>query len=281
MQKSIITAALITFSFPAVAQQTITCSSTNGRQNFCPANTQNGVVLLQEHSDGVCEQGSTWSYTRRGISVSGGCSADFQINRSTGDRNRSQGNDGYGNNADNYNQNSNSNNRNNSYGNNDSGYGDNANGHRNSNNSDGYRQGGPVIPSGTRMDVRLDQAVNISEVNKGELIPGSLVNGVSVNGREIAPAGTSVQAKIMSQRGAPLDLRLDSMTVNGLNYRLVTNSVHSAKDSQGGQNANSGTAGEQIGSIIGSLAGGGQLPNGSVYTFRLTSPARPMNSNQY
>src|SRR5947209_15643496 len=111
MRKAMLMGAVMAMSLPVVAQQTITCSSTDGKRHFCAANTSNGVMLVQEHSDGVCQQGSTWSYTRQGISVSEGCSADFKVGGGNGSKgNESYGNNGYGNN----NNNRNNSNRNNS-----------------------------------------------------------------------------------------------------------------------------------------------------------------------
>lgn len=276
MQKSAITIAALAVSLPLMAQQTITCSSINGASRFCPANTKNGVMLVQEHSNNVCEQGSTWTYTPRGISVNGGCSADFRVGGSTG--NNGYGNKSYGGrNGNNENGEAYPNN------NNQNTYPDKNTNAQNSYDNNGYgnrQQTGLVIPTGTRLDVRLEQTVNPANVNQGDSIPATLVNDVSDNGRVIAPAGTPIQAKVVSAQGAPLDVRLDSMTVDGRDYKLVTSSVHSVKDGQAAQNGNNQTAGQQIGSVLGTLTGGSQLPSGSVYTFRLTSPARPRPLNR-
>jgi hypothetical protein len=278
MQKSAIVIAALAVSLPLMAQQTITCSSTtNGPSRFCPANTKNGVMLVQEHSNNVCEQGTTWTYTARGISVNGGCSADFRVGGSTG--NNGYGNKSYGGrNGNNENGEAYPNN------NNQNTYPDNNTNAQNSYDNNGYgnrQQTGLVIPTGTGLDVRLEQTVNPANVNQGDSIPATLVNDVSVNGRVIAPAGTPIQAKVVSAQGTPLDVRLDSMTIHGQDYyKLVTSSVHSGKDGQAAQNGNNQTAGQQIGSVIGALTGGAQLPSGSVYTFRLTSPARPRPLNR-
>ena len=154
---------------------------------------------------------------------------------------------------------------------------------QNSYDNNGYgnpQQTALVIPTGTRLDVRLEQTVSPANVNQGDSIPATLVNDVSVNGRVIAQAGTPIRAKVVSAQGAPLDVRLDSMTIDGQDYKLVTSSVHSVKDGQAAQNGNNQTAGQQIGSMIGALAGGAQLPSGSVYTFRLASPARTRQLNR-
>jgi Protein of unknown function (DUF3011) len=65
---------------PAMAQQVVTCSSDNGRRNFCPVDTRGGVTMVRQRSGSACRQGSTWGYDRRGIWVDRGCRADFQIN---------------------------------------------------------------------------------------------------------------------------------------------------------------------------------------------------------
>ena len=56
---------------------TITCSSNNGKRNYCPANTSRGVQLSNQRSGSPCVQGQTWGYDGRGIWVDRGCRADF------------------------------------------------------------------------------------------------------------------------------------------------------------------------------------------------------------
>jgi hypothetical protein len=72
--------------------QTITCSSDNGRRNYCPVDTSRGVQMVRQRSGSPCTQGSTWGYDRRGIWVDRGCRADFVVR--TGGR---PGGPGYGN----------------------------------------------------------------------------------------------------------------------------------------------------------------------------------------
>ena len=64
---------------PAMAQS-ITCSSDNGRRNYCPVDTRGGVRMVRQRSGSPCQQRSTWGYDRRGIWVDRGCRADFVIN---------------------------------------------------------------------------------------------------------------------------------------------------------------------------------------------------------
>jgi hypothetical protein len=60
---------------------TITCSSNDGRRNFCEAYTGRGVRLVNQRSGSPCVQGNTWGYNGRGIWVDRGCRADFLLGR--------------------------------------------------------------------------------------------------------------------------------------------------------------------------------------------------------
>ena len=254
----------------AAQQQTITCSSNGGSQS-CPADTRNGVLLVREQSSNQCRQGQTWTFDRRGINVNGGCSADFMVNPRGGG---SYGtNNGYGNNG-------------NGYGNNGNGDSSNANGNSAYNgytnsaggqyrNGSNYNGGGArvSIPQGTQIGFRTDQTVRLTELNQNDAVTGTLANDLVVGGQTVAPSGTPVQAKVMSASGAPLDLRLESMTVNGTTYALQSNSVRGVRDAVNTQDANGSRSG--LGGVLGTLAGAGSIPSGTVFNFRLTSAARP------
>jgi hypothetical protein len=58
----------------------ITCSSNNGRRNYCPVSVGRGVRLTNQRSGSACIQGQTWGYDNRGIWVDRGCRADFAVN---------------------------------------------------------------------------------------------------------------------------------------------------------------------------------------------------------
>lgn len=57
----------------------ITCSSDNGKRNYCAADTRRGVQMVRQRSDARCTQGYSWGYDRRGIWVDRGCRADFIV----------------------------------------------------------------------------------------------------------------------------------------------------------------------------------------------------------
>lgn len=57
----------------------ITCSSDNGRRNYCRAPTGRGVRMVKQRSDAPCRQGYSWGYDHNGIWVDHGCRADFAV----------------------------------------------------------------------------------------------------------------------------------------------------------------------------------------------------------
>lgn len=367
--RTLLASAVFVAAAPVFAQQTVTCSSTNGANQFCRADTSRGVVLLRERSNNVCHQGETWHYSNNGITVSGGCSAVFQVGGGSGQdsvsgRGAGTGNgasvngygsgranqDGYSNsnqerngdgrdaNATNRDTNGNSRDANgnnggasvggystngsngngngygsngdngarNGYGNSGNGYGNgngqsgnesNRNGYGAAGNRNGYsnngtdqggynngssrggyaqNQQGMTIPSGTRMTVQVQQNLDPGRVNQGETVSATLTNDVMVNGRVAIPSGTPVQAKVVSAEGQPLDLRLDSVELNGTRYRLETNSVHGMTESDRGSAGDGSQRQGMVGAIVGAVEGDrAMIPSGTSFTFRLTAAASP------
>jgi hypothetical protein len=96
--------ALLGAATPAAAQGggVVRCESRDYRDNYCPVNTRGGVRLLRQVSRSPCWEGETWGYDRRGIWVTQGCAADFEIGSARGDAygyDRGRGgpwDDGYG-----------------------------------------------------------------------------------------------------------------------------------------------------------------------------------------
>lgn len=127
----------------------LSCSSRNHQRKLCPADTSGGVSLKKQKSRASCV--GNWGYDRKGIWVTNGCRATFQIHpnrRNNGhDNNRGYGqNNQYGNNNGN-----NGYGQNNQYGNNNSN-----NGYSNQNNkivcsSQNLRRKSCTIPSGSKV----------------------------------------------------------------------------------------------------------------------------------
>lgn len=69
---------LLCGSFEADARSLI-CESRDRSTHYCPADTSGGVHLSAQYSKSSCRQGSSWGYDQRGIWVSNGCRAQFDI----------------------------------------------------------------------------------------------------------------------------------------------------------------------------------------------------------
>ena len=63
----------------------LTCESISYRHNYCSANTQGRVIMVNEISTGnLCRQGRGWGYDNNGIWVDRGCRAQFSFGRDDG-----------------------------------------------------------------------------------------------------------------------------------------------------------------------------------------------------
>lgn len=59
--------------------QILRCESKNGRWKHCAADTEGGVEFVRQLSRNSCLRNQTWGTDRRGVWVSGGCRAEFNI----------------------------------------------------------------------------------------------------------------------------------------------------------------------------------------------------------
>jgi hypothetical protein len=59
--------------------QVVTCSSDNGRRNWCDVGGRRDIRLSRQISGSACIQGRTWGTDRRGIWVDNGCRAEFFV----------------------------------------------------------------------------------------------------------------------------------------------------------------------------------------------------------
>jgi hypothetical protein len=74
----------------AAAQERVRCESVDRERTYCTADTRAGVRLVRQISSADCVSGRTWGADRRGIWVTRGCRADFEVasRYSRNDRNR-------------------------------------------------------------------------------------------------------------------------------------------------------------------------------------------------
>ncbi len=261
MTKFLAVAAPVLFAMSASSQQqplTIGCSSpATGETQSCPANTRDGVLMLREQSVNLCQQGSTWSYDRHAITVSGGCAADFMIS--------GRGSRGYK----------------------DGGpYGEHGYESRVSNTANtSLRDAGeptqalpkrlpPALPEGTQIAMQLDNAIRVSSLTQGQMLTGILVKDLVVSGRTAASVGSAVQARVRSITAGQPDIRLVALHAGSATYPLQSTAVHGMHDVvEVDSSARNGFSAPRNSSIDPAL-----IFPGSIFVFRLTSIALPAES---
>jgi hypothetical protein len=62
----------------------VRCESRDGRTAYCGVDTRSGVRLVRQMSDRRCVRGSTWGADGRGIWVTNGCRAEFELGNGYG-----------------------------------------------------------------------------------------------------------------------------------------------------------------------------------------------------
>lgn len=142
-----------------------------------------------------------------------------------------------------------------------------------------------TVPAGKVLTVRLADEVGSKISQPGQTFGGSLARAVEVEGQVVIPAGTRVQGEVVDAKamghfagGALLELKLDSIHVNGEQLPVETATVTQTMKGKGkrtgvlvGGGAGlgaviGGIAGGGKGAAIGALAGGGAGTAGSAYT---------------
>jgi len=84
-----------------------------------------------------------------------------------------------------------------------------------------------VIPSGTQLDVRLDEALSTEKNKPGDRFTATLMDAVTVNGQVVVAAGTRITGHVLQNhpagifRGrAKLMLALDALQIGGRSYPI-------------------------------------------------------------
>jgi hypothetical protein len=159
-----------------------------------------------------------------------------------------------------------------------------------------------VLPRGTRLQVRLNQTIDVKHAESGDRFSGVLAEPV-VEGNTVAvPSGSAASGEVLvaHKRGkfkgkSVLALTLTRLEVNGAQYRIDTSNLSRTKKGKGKRSAAfigggagmgmliGGLATGGVGLLVGGLAGGGagalgaaftgnrdlSIPAESVVTFRL------------
>ena len=122
-----------------------------------------------------------------------------------------------------------------------------------------------VVPAGTTLTVRLGQAVGSKISQPGESFSATLSAPVEVNGNTVIPRGASASGVVVDAKplgrfkgGAVLEVKLNSITVNGSEKSIETSAVTRTEKGKGKRTAVLAGGGAGLGAIIGGLAGGGK-----------------------
>jgi hypothetical protein len=121
------------------------------------------------------------------------------------------------------------------------------------------------IPAGTTLAIRIDQRINVKTSRAGDRFTGELVEAVrSEDDHVLLPKLTRVGGVVDAshRRGhfkgrSILELRLTSLTMDGIRYPLTTADMVSTKKGKGRRSAALIGGGAGLGMLVGGVASGG------------------------
>ena len=122
-----------------------------------------------------------------------------------------------------------------------------------------------TVPAGKVLTVRLSDDVGSKISQPGQSFGATLAHAVDVNGEAVIPAGARVEGVVVDAKpmghfkgGALLELRLDSINVNGQQLPLHTATFAQSLKGKGKRTGVLAGGGAGLGALIGGLAGGGK-----------------------
>ena len=122
-----------------------------------------------------------------------------------------------------------------------------------------------TVPAGKVITVRLADPVGSKISQAGQSFGGSLAKSVEVGGEVAIPAGAKVEGEVVDAKplgrfagGALLQLKLDSITVDGSQMPVQTATFTQTLKGKGKRTAVMAAGGAGLGALIGGLAGGGK-----------------------
>jgi hypothetical protein len=124
---------------------------------------------------------------------------------------------------------------------------------------------GPLIPTDTKVTVRMIDPVDSEKARLGQTFRASLDEPIMVNGQEVVPRGADVLTKLVTDQQSGritgttvLTLALSTITINGRPVDVTSSDVQTASKSRGARSAGVIGGGAALGAVIGAIAGGGK-----------------------
>ena len=122
-----------------------------------------------------------------------------------------------------------------------------------------------VVPTGTMINVRLTQAIDVDASVAGQTFKGVVDDPVTLNGVIAIPRGAAatLQAVAVKQSGTmkgsdKISLKVHSIAFGGNVYEVSTGYVESKGKGEGKKTGRKVGGGAGLGGIIGGIAGGGE-----------------------
>jgi hypothetical protein len=122
-----------------------------------------------------------------------------------------------------------------------------------------------VIPIGSVLRVRIDQAIDTRRNRAGDHFHASLAAPVLVHGQAVLPRGTEFTGHVTQSDAsgrlkgrAVLAVTLDSFRLNGKEYRVHTGSIERVGAAHKKRNLGFIGGGTGLGAALGAIAGGGR-----------------------
>ncbi len=122
-----------------------------------------------------------------------------------------------------------------------------------------------VVPAGTTITVSLGSAIGSKLSQPGQTFNGSVSKDVVVGNEVVIPRGANVTGTVTDAKplgrfkgGAELQVRLESVTLNGADVPVQTAARTFTAKGKGKRTAIMTGGGAALGGIIGGLAGGGK-----------------------
>ena len=128
------------------------------------------------------------------------------------------------------------------------------------------KSSGPSVqlPAGTVLHVRIIDAINVDLSNPGQTYLASIDDPIMMGGNVVIPRGADVtlQAAAVKQAGRfkgsdEISLKINSITLNGKRFDVVTDPVTQKGGSEGKKTARRTIGVAGLGAAIGGIAGGG------------------------